>query len=305
MKLAALFMGVVGCASTGVGLAHAQDVDANQVVANAAATWVNQVGRQWAGRDWVDVSVEFKPSLTFAGSQVTYGQPTLKPATPTGVESLLAVNCGGPGSQPQVVIMQFSHTVKKTATTTVTQGVTASEAITLQASVPSWGVGVSETSTVSYTTTTSSAASTSVSYTYAYQNQVTLDPGYKQSATLMVNFQDTDVPWTANVVYSGSDTIGGSVIYWMNLQVERNGPAAWNYFTSVYPSTPLSSVLSPAQQAVQASGTFTGVTGSQGQAVNGPTEALTAKDRAMYCGSDVVAQATTRVIRIPTQPMNR
>lgn len=307
--------GLLGAASSllAFGGVHAQSSTGDQVIAANAANWVNSKGYAWAyseGRSWwQNVSpVNAPASFPFIGSQVVYGPPSgIAPAQPTAVESLVAVNCGGPGSEPQIVIMQFNQTVKKTATTQVTHGWTTSEAVTLQASVPSWGVGISETSTVSYTTSTSSTTSTTISYSYGYQDQVTLGPGLKQTASLMVDFQDTVIPWSANLVYNGNDVISYDVTSWMNFQIEPNGRGeqAANYFNDAFQGITLKSVLAVADQTLPLSGTFTGVSGSQGTAVNGPTQELTPADKAQYCGGITQGRAAARTFRVAPVALRR
>ena len=294
------FMAVLA-ATTG---AAAADVNANQVIAQAGLNEVNSIGANWAGRGWVPMPLAQIPSnLAFTTSEMVYGPPSgVTPAQPTAVESQMAVNCPGSGQGPQVMTMLFRKTLTKSATTTVTEGIAIGQSLTFSGSVPSWGVGASETTTVTVSASTSSSKSVSVSYAYGYTDQVTVAPGMKQSASLMVTFQKTAIPWSANVVYTGSDTVSRA-FGWGNLSVEppeRREPIE-NFFTNSGGITQqaLKSLVPLAQLTIHAGGEFVGVSGSQGVGVNRPAEPLTPAEIAKYCtGSSLAALRRGRVLEI-------
>ena len=298
------FMAVLA-ATTG---ATAADINANQVIAQAGINEVNAIGRNWMGvkyNGWVNMPLTSVPSnLAFTTSQMVYGPPSgITPAQPTAIESQMAVNCPGTGQGPQVMTMLFRKTITKSATTTVTEGVSIGQSLSLSGSVPSWGVGASETTTVTVSASTSSSSSVAVSYAYGYTDQVTVAPGMKQSASLMVNFQKTGVPWSANVVYTGTDTVARA-FSWGNLQVEvpeRREPIQ-NFFENSGGITQqaLSSLVPLAQLTIHAGGEFIGVSGSEGIAVNLPAQPLTPAEIAKYCtGGSLVARRRGRILEIP------
>jgi len=276
--------------------AHSADINGVQALAENVVGWINSDGRSWARDRWRDVSLTYPPtSFAWSTSEVVYGPPSgLSPAKPTALETLLAVNCGGSGSQPQVIIMAFKQSVSKTASTTVTQGVTVGQSLTLSANVPSWGTGISETTSVQYSTTTSSTASTTVGYAYSYSDQVTLDPGLKQSALLMVSFQDVSIPWSTSVVYAGYDQMSAAA-FWVSWAHEPNPQGFAEHFVQMY--WPFRNVLTQAQMTFPVTGQFVGVSASQATAVNGPTKPLTSADRAQYCSGNIAGDRAGRLFR--------
>ena len=302
MKVIGVLLGVTAAVAAWSSGARAQSVNADQAFIQNVVNWFNATGYAWTHQfgqhgTWVNVSAVAPPSgFQWSTSEVVYGQPSgLSPVKPEGLETLLAVNCNGPEQGPLVVKMVFSQSVQKTATTTVTQGVTVSEALTFSASVPSWGIGASSTSTVQYSTTTSSSKSVSITYSYSFTNTVTLQPGLKQEATLMVGFQDVVIPWSANVGYVGNDTIS-SASYWMDWSREPNPEQYGQHFAQM-PGT-LASVLPPNHLTFQAQGTFQGAYAANAQAVDGPTQEMSAADKQQYCGQDLRG---AKVVRVPVR----
>lgn len=263
-------------------MARAAGVDADQALAQAAIGWLNNAGSAWSNGRWVDLTLVAPPAYQWASSAVSYGPPSeLSPVQPTGLESLLGVNCAQPGSPEATATLSFAAMTRRTSTMTVTEGVTVSQGLTVSASVPSWGTGVSETTSVSLSLSESNSTSVSVSYTYTFQLALPLEPGTMQYGTLVVDFQQIAIPWAANVQYIGGDQIrdvGQTNFPWPR-DPEPEGYANWYNRQQ----QPMRSTLAPAQQTYQAAGTFTGSNAGTGTAVAEPVVQMTEADRAEYC----------------------
>ncbi len=297
-------LGVAVLAVLWTGPAWAADVDGDKALAQNAINWLNRAGRAWAPGKWVDVTLLVEiPTLAWQASEVVYGpQSALGPPMPTGLESLMGVNCGAPGSEPIMADMNFAKQVTKISSTTVTQGVSVAETIGFMASVPSWGTGVNESTTVTYSTSTASTATDQVAYTYSFTVRIKIDPGLKVTATMVVDFQDAVVPWSASLLYVGKDT-AADVADWAGGWFREPNPTQYGLHWSS-DSTPLASLLTDGEKRFAVTGEFKGVAAGSARVVQEPAEMLTPQDRAEYCqpSSPNSQEIGTNVFIVPTYP---
>ena len=150
----------------------------------------------------------------------------------------------------------------------------------------------------------SSTASTQVTYSYSFSTRIRIDPGIKIAATMVVDFQEAAVPWSASLLYIGKDTTADAADWATGWAREPNPQQYADHWAN--DPMPLVSVLTDVQKRFAVTGRFKGVAAGSARIVQDPAEKLTPQDRAEYCQpSSPSSQAIVKnVFLVPTRSVH-